>query len=539
MAVEKDLGKVTAYAYAKAAGYTGTEEQFQQVFNEFTENAPGLLDRLDDAVADAEAAQAAAQTAVTNANTAKNAAEVAQAAAQQTAQDMDDSVQQITTNKNDISDLKESISYNLDDYLDHVYVTNESQLWNRFNVVKGEYIQSDGTVVENATWRHITIPVIEGHTYYFAKPDPTTPSGITAGSAGYVALIKTDGTYYDSTPTANQWKNNITIPTGVLSMIVSVPDSRLYGEEYSIIDGISNINNAFNPWQPRYSKTYIDLTKGSDYRISCVGDSITDGVGGNGTSYPSVLAGEDSNLEVFKFGYPSEDSLYISAMCGATGLYVDPFTIPETNALASAPQITIRTANKSTLLLDHISTQNQCIIGGVEGYLIYADGVNKFQRAKPGDSVTFDRPQILLQNYEMRHKEDILILWAGTNDASIPDMNATLFYQIDTIIKNLHHTKYLVLGVMNVEKFTNIDNITIYYRRRYGNHYINIRQYLLDYGLADANITPTSQDETDISNGMVPQSLRPNGDSYHLNAAGYTVVGKYLYNYIKQLGWIN
>jgi len=110
MAVEKDLGKVTAYAYAKAAGYTGTEEQFQQVFNEFTENAPGLLDRLDDAVADAEAAQAAAQTAVTNANTAKNAAEAAQAAAEQTAQDMDDSVQQITTNKNDISTLKESIN---------------------------------------------------------------------------------------------------------------------------------------------------------------------------------------------------------------------------------------------------------------------------------------------------------------------------------------------------------------------------------------------------------------------------------------------
>ena len=52
----KDLGKVTAYAYAKAAGYTGTEEQFQAIFNEFTENAPGLIDRMDTAVARAEAA---------------------------------------------------------------------------------------------------------------------------------------------------------------------------------------------------------------------------------------------------------------------------------------------------------------------------------------------------------------------------------------------------------------------------------------------------------------------------------------------------
>lgn len=52
----KDLGKVTAYAYAKAAGYTGTEEQFQAIFNEFTENAPGLMGRMDTAVERAEAA---------------------------------------------------------------------------------------------------------------------------------------------------------------------------------------------------------------------------------------------------------------------------------------------------------------------------------------------------------------------------------------------------------------------------------------------------------------------------------------------------
>ena len=134
MAVEKDLGKVTAYAYAKAAGYTGTEEQFQQVFNEFTQNAPGLLDRLDDAVADAEAAQTAAETAVTNANTAKNAAEAAQAAAQQTAQDMDGSVQQITTNKNDISVLKESISdinnvIGSDKEIENTYTTNNPSIY--------------------------------------------------------------------------------------------------------------------------------------------------------------------------------------------------------------------------------------------------------------------------------------------------------------------------------------------------------------------------------------------------------------------------
>lgn len=73
--VTKDLGIVSAYGYAKAGGYTGTEEEFQAIFNEFTEDAPGLLDRLDEAVDDAEAAEAAAVAANTAAQAAKTAAE--------------------------------------------------------------------------------------------------------------------------------------------------------------------------------------------------------------------------------------------------------------------------------------------------------------------------------------------------------------------------------------------------------------------------------------------------------------------------------
>jgi len=96
--IQKDLGKVTAYSYAKAAGYTGTEEQFQAIFNEFTQNAPGLIDRMDTAVARAEAAvtnidatvqdavddavEEATASAVATANQAVTDAQAAQAAAE-------------------------------------------------------------------------------------------------------------------------------------------------------------------------------------------------------------------------------------------------------------------------------------------------------------------------------------------------------------------------------------------------------------------------------------------------------------------------
>lgn len=78
--VTKDLGIVSAYGYAKAAGYTGTEEEFEQIFLEFTEDAPGLLDRLDEAVSDCEDAASDAADAKTAAENAQTAAEAAAAA---------------------------------------------------------------------------------------------------------------------------------------------------------------------------------------------------------------------------------------------------------------------------------------------------------------------------------------------------------------------------------------------------------------------------------------------------------------------------
>ena len=104
--VVKDLGKVTAYAYAKAAGYTGSEEDFQEIFDEFTEDAPGLLDRLDAAVDAAEAAQAAAEAAEASVDsTISTAVEEAVAAAEAVA---DAAVSAAEAAAEDAADAKEA-----------------------------------------------------------------------------------------------------------------------------------------------------------------------------------------------------------------------------------------------------------------------------------------------------------------------------------------------------------------------------------------------------------------------------------------------
>lgn len=440
----------------------------------------------------------------------------------------------IVQNQTDTTDLRALV--NQEDKKNYALV-NVYQLWDKFKIIVNEYIQSDGTVVKNNSWVHCEIPVEAGATYYFAKPNPTTSIGIETGTAGYVCLIKTNDTYYDDSPTAHTNVSSIEIPSGVNRMIVSIYKVRLYdNEEYSVVKDASPTNTSANKWSPRY-KNVIQEYNGSTYKISCVGDSLTEGSGGGGTSYPGVLAANNAKLEVTKFAFPSEDSFYIAYATGGMRLYADPFTIPASNIGNAAPTISIKTDAGGAFAMDHVADDNLCMIGGVLGKLKYENSVNKFQRLKPGEAIQLARREPIYQCFEMKHIGDITIIWAGTNDSAISSMTEAIFYHLDNIINLLPHKKYLVLGVMQNIKFSNIGNIMTYFRRHYGNHFVNIRQYLLDYGLADAGITPTAQDTTDISNGTIPTSLR--SDETHLNADGYTVVGNYLYKLINENGWLD
>ena len=72
----------------------------------------------------------------------------------------------------------------------------------------------------------------------------------------------------------------------------------------------------------------------------------------------------------------------------------------------------------------------------------------------------------------------------------------------------------------------------------YGPSFINVRKYLSERGLADAGITPTAQDTTDMAAGAVPQSLRFPG-SIHMNAAGHAVQGKLFERALRDWAWFD
>lgn len=445
----------------------------------------------------------------------------------------------IAANTTDISentsDLDTLINrFNAESEKDYA-INNIYQLWNPFTAVYNRYMKSDGTVVYSTNFLYNIIPVDAGFTYNFATPDPTQTTGVTIGTATYVTLINADDTYYDTDPNAHTNVGSITIPAGVNRMAVSIGKVRLYNDDYSVIKSGTPTNTTANPWASRF-KNISQEVNGSRINVSCIGDSLTAGAGGGGTTYPDVLASNNSDLKVNTFAFPSEASFYIAHAVGGMRVYADPFTIPASEYLINAPTIILKQDNGNTLLMDHVATDSLCMIAGVIGELIYDGSVNKFRRISPGAAITLTRPEPVYQCFEMKHTGDISIIWAGTNDITINSVNDPTFYYIDNIINLLPHKKYLVVGLMADHLFTNLDNILTYFRRNYGSHFVNIRQYLLDYGLSDAGITPTAQDTTDIANGTIPTSLR--SDATHLNAAGYTVVGNYLYKVINENGWL-
>lgn len=121
-----------------------------------------------------------------------------------------------------------------------------------------------------------------------------------------------------------------------------------------------------------------------------------------------------------------------------------------------------------------------------------------------------------------------VIIWVGRNN--IDDV-ATIISDIDTMVNKLRHSRFLVLSVLNSDsepsgsaRHDKALEIRDRLSKRYPLNFYDIREYLIQDGLDDAGITPTAQDLIDISNDIVPTSLR--SDGIHLNTDGYNLVAE-------------
>lgn len=276
-------------------------------------------------------------------------------------------------------------------------------------------------------------------------------------------------------------------------------------------------------------------------RIVCWGDSLTEGTGGDGVSYPSVLA-ELTGLEVENYGVYSEKASLIAARQGGNPCHTEDLDTIPADVERVKVNVVSDTGDWEMWCNFGDAGINPCVIAGVEGTLEIdkSDGTRYFTRLSPGESVDVDSSNNKFYTHGMLDKRDndILVIWSGSTDGW--DENRSIDRIIEYQRAMLEYANCSEYVIINYTAKPNIgDDIDSWNERlstEYGERLVDVRGYLLEHGLEDAGIVPTEQDLEDIANGQIPSSLRV--DESHGTADYYTIVGKLVYDKLKELGYI-
>jgi lysophospholipase L1-like esterase len=276
--------------------------------------------------------------------------------------------------------------------------------------------------------------------------------------------------------------------------------------------------------------------------IEAWGDSMTAGAGGGGTTYPAILA-TALGRTVNNRGIGGQTTDQIAARQGGLSITV---TVTSNQIPASGG---VSVTVKSTNILYDSGTYTGTSVGTLAGIpgTISTDGSGNwtFTRTTAGSVTACAAGTQFIIDQAVTAKDKTVIIWAGRNDSRSTRTQhiATRDYILGMVNYLSPLTKrLLVVSVCNgtsegspSSAYTNIAAVNAELQRTFGDRYVDLRRYLIDFGLADAGLTPIAQDTTDVAADTIPISLR--SDTVHLNASGYTVAGNFLARQIKARGW--
>lgn len=312
--------------------------------------------------------------------------------------------------------------------------------------------------------------------------------------------------------------------------------------------------------------TLNDITTGK--KIACWGDSITYGLGGqentfiksdNGVidasdwSYPDTLK-YYTGLDVYNLGVCGETSYDIALRQGGIKMYVGKQVTVKQGVRA---QINIVDEYGSQVMLENFNgyeTDNDEPANAVyindtpfqleadNGKLyisVYGDSSNKSIKIKKGTQVVTKAAHDI--------SGDVLVIQMGSNGGW--DDYDELIQQYKAMIDNSGTECYIIIGdtdnpdeSVDSAYYTDSSEVGIddtlweaALREAFGEHFINMRVYMIENALSTAGLEPTQEDIDNIDDGRVPESLKH--DFTHLNSYGYYAVGVAVYNKGIELGY--
>jgi lysophospholipase L1-like esterase len=114
---------------------------------------------------------------------------------------------------------------------------------------------------------------------------------------------------------------------------------------------------------------------------------------------------------------------------------------------------------------------------------------------------------------------------------------AELIKQYKEMIKYSKSDIYIIIGyhkpntpIPNIKRMIQMEDSL---SNEFGNHYINLRSYLVKNGLKDANLNPTQIDTDSIIKNQVPPQLMTDGT--HFTTIGYELIGNLCAKRFKEL----
>ena len=260
------------------------------------------------------------------------------------------------------------------------------------------------------------------------------------------------------------------------------------------------------------------------------GDSLTAGAGGSGTSYPNVCASELGITSFKNCGVGGENANTIACRQGGDSLILKPGNVSE----YSLSELTDIYGTQCNPLRQGSGSNsvNPIYINGVKCTL----SISQTSTTDPNAKYTitgYNEP--LLAETPVKFagcdiKSKITIIFVGQNGPGLAERLSI----IDSMISKIND-KYIVMGLSSGSTTSRSDEES-QMLSKYGVHYFNTRNMLSKYGMSMMNLTPTTSDVNEMSKGEVPSSLR--SDSVHLNANGYTALGKMLAQKIRACGYV-
>lgn len=278
-------------------------------------------------------------------------------------------------------------------------------------------------------------------------------------------------------------------------------------------------------------------TRQAAERIICWGDSLTYGQGGNGVTYPSVLESK-LNLTVVNYGIQGETARQIGIRMGLLPMTAGTFEIPsETNPV----EVSLWQNGEDPIMMRLGDCGiNPCRIAGVEGTLSYEAADNKyyFTRREPGTAVLApEGSQVETFASGDKRESDIIVIFAGSNLPPNKDTVGELIQIERQMLEYLGAERYIIIGLTSKTLIPDVEAINQALAAEFGEHFLDIRAYFLEHGLADAGLQPTEQDRMDLAAGEIPSGIRV--DEIHGNEAFYRMIGEQVYQKLEQLGYIS